>query len=525
VQYILFFLLPLFLLAKPFKVATYNVENLFDAEYAGTEYDDYQVKHNWTKRMVDIKLNHVAEVICDLDADILALQEIENENIFQQLKKKLEQVGCVYEYGVISSKKHAPIQVALLSKFHIKKTHELVVSPSSKVRNILEVQLDVLGHDLTVFVNHWKSRAYHGVESKRIKYAKVLDSRIKRLTSKDEYIILGDFNTDYDAHLGLESRLNDTEGKTGLHDILHISKNDLTQRRKLVHEHDMLQNKKKYHYTLWGELEYDKRWNTKFYGHKGTADHIILPHTLFDKQAIDYVNDSFTVFKDDYLFTKRGYIHRWQYKKGKHRGKGYSDHLPIYAFFDAKPYVENEKSSVKEMSRTNEDISYFYKHETLKHEVEIKNAVVVWKNRNNALIKQSKEGRGIFLFGCAKKLALGQEYDLLVRAVKNYKGLKELTQVYVLKTYYKKNIKQYFLNQQDLYKGIGQRQNEVIANVEGHYIDKHFIMQGLKIPIYFKSKKYTPSNGKKIKIHLGLLGYYKRLQLVIFSKKDFEIME
>ena len=66
-RYRLLYLLPLLLFSKPFKVATYNVENLFDAEYVGTEYDDYRKKHNWTKRMVDIKLNHVAEVICDLD--------------------------------------------------------------------------------------------------------------------------------------------------------------------------------------------------------------------------------------------------------------------------------------------------------------------------------------------------------------------------------------------------------------------------------------------------------------------------
>ena len=81
-RYILFLLLPFLLFSKPFKVATYNVENLFDAEYVGTEYDNYTVKRNWTKRMVEIKLDHVAEVICDLDAELLGLQEIENAQIF-----------------------------------------------------------------------------------------------------------------------------------------------------------------------------------------------------------------------------------------------------------------------------------------------------------------------------------------------------------------------------------------------------------------------------------------------------------
>ena len=119
-RYIFLFLVSTFLFSEPFKVATYNVQNLFDAEYVGTEYDDYTLKHNWTKRMVDIKLNHVSEVICDLDADILGLQEIENANIFEQLKKRLSRVGCGYRYSAITSKKDAPIQVALLSRFPIK---------------------------------------------------------------------------------------------------------------------------------------------------------------------------------------------------------------------------------------------------------------------------------------------------------------------------------------------------------------------------------------------------------------------
>jgi len=315
VRYLLLFLLPLFIFSKPFKVATYNVENLFDAEYVGTEYDDYRKKHNWTKRMVDIKLNHVAEVICDLDAQILGLQEIENSNILEQLKKRLSHVGCGYRYSAITSKKDASIQVALLSRFPIKKQRELQVSYSPRVRNILEdeVEVDVNGESLWLFVNHWKSRAYHGVESKRMKYAKVLKKRLDTLSESKPYIVLGDFNTDYDAHLSLEKKIDDTNGRTGLHHVMNIVKDG-----RLVTEPDMLQNFSGYHYTLWRELDLEQRWNTKFYGKKGTADHIILPPTLFDKKGIEYVNNSFKVFRKAYLFTKRGYINRWQYKKGKH---------------------------------------------------------------------------------------------------------------------------------------------------------------------------------------------------------------
>ena len=519
-QYLLLLLLPCLLFTNPFKVATYNVENLFDAQYVGTEYDDYTKKHNWTKRMVEVKLNHVAEVICDLDADILGLQEVENANILEKLKKRLSRVGCGYGYAAITSKKDATIQVALLSRFPIKKQKELQVSYTSRVRNILEVDVDVEGEPLKLFVNHWKSRAYQGVESKRIKYAKTLKIRLEKLSKSKSYIILGDFNTDYDAHLSLEKKLDDTYGKTGLHHVLGVEKNG-----HLVTEFDMLRHSDGYHYTLWKELSLQKRWNTKFYGKKGTADHILLPANMFDKKGIDYVNNSFGIFKKSYLFTKRGYINRWQYKKGKHRGKGYSDHLPIYAYFDTKPYHAGVDSVETKTVREVKHIEYLYTQEVLENEVILEDVVVIWKHQRNALIKQSKEGRGIFLFGCANALELGQKYDISVSAIKSYKGLKEVTHAYSMAEKGEVDISPYILKSYDFSKKIAYRQNEVIQYITGTVKKKYFYAQGRKIPIYFKKKKSTPPNGAKLKIHNALLGYYKKLQLVVYSQKDFTVLE
>ena len=517
---LLLLLLPLFVFAKPFKVATYNVENLFDAIYVGTEYDDYQAKYNWTKRMVDIKLNHVAEVICDLDADILGLQEIENANILKQLQRRLSRVGCAYKYSAITSKKNAPIQVALLSRFRIKSTKELQVSYSPQVRNILEVELNVEGEALWVFVNHWKSRAYQGVESKRMKYARVLKARLERFSTTKPYIVLGDFNTDYDAHLSLEKKIDDTAGKTGLHHVLGLLHDGV-----LVDENRMLKSKKGQHYTLWSELAYSQRWNTKFYAKKGTPDHIVLSPALFDAKGIDYVNNSFKVFRQDYLFTKRGYINRWQYKKGKHRAKGYSDHLPIYAYFDSKPYKIGSDEKSHKTKRQTKKIEYLYTKVSLEHEVLLEDAVVIWKQRGNAIIKQSKEGRGVLLFGTAHGLKAGQKVDLLVKAIKDYKGLKEVTHAYVLKEKGNVDVSTYHLNADAFLTKRANRQNQVIKNLVGIVKNRYFYSQGKKIAIYFKKKQLTPKNGSKIKIHNALIGYYKQLQLVIYRKEDFSILE
>jgi endonuclease/exonuclease/phosphatase family metal-dependent hydrolase len=509
-QYFFFLFFPIFLLSTPFKVATYNVENLFDAVNNGTEYKEYiPHTHNWNSRMVEIKLNHIAEVICDLDADILALQEIENESIFTQLQKRLLTVGCGYDYGAISHKRGAAIQVALLSRFPITKQREIVVHRSSKVRNILEVDVEVKHRSLKLFVNHWKSKAYHGYESKRIVYAKVLQRRIAQLSNATEYILLGDFNSDYNAYLTLEDKNNNTHGKTAFSDVL---------KTKIDEEH-IVKAPKGWHYTLWYELPVEERWSHKFYGKKSSLDQIVIPKTMVNEKGIEYVNDSFKVFKASYLFTKRGYINRWQYKKGKHRAKGYSDHLPIYAYFDTKSYVKNSKTQRRER-QTLSSIESLYKREKLTHSVLLKRVVVLFKRGNHALIKQTPQGRGIFLYGCASLLQEGGVYDLRVESIKNYYGLKEITTAYVLKKYSKISRQSYVENPTRTL-----QQNELLRNIAGVYRHKKFYFEGRVLPIYFKNRKFTPKNGSKLKIAYALVGYYKKLQLVVFSKKDFKILE
>jgi len=509
-RYFILFLYPYFLLATPFKVATYNVENLFDETFQGSEYKEYiPGKHNWNKRMVEIKLNHVAEVICDLDADILGLQEIENENIFKRLITRLEKVGCAYKYSAITHKKNASIQVALLSRYPIMKHHDIQVSYSPRVRNILEVELNVKGTLLTLFVNHWKSKAYKGYESKRIKYAKALQSRIAKLSPSKEYIILGDFNSDYNAYLTLDTKNNDTQGKTGFSDIL----------RTKIDEHEIVKAQQGKHYTLWKELAVEERWSHKFYGKKSSLDQIVLPQKMFDGKGIDYVNNTFKVFKAAYLFTKRGYINRWRYKNGKHKAKGYSDHLPVFAYFDSKPYKKDKnKHSLHGMETKN--IEYLYSIESLKKQVKLEDVVVVLKRGHSAVVKQKVSGRGVYLYGCAGKLKEGYKYDLLVDGIKTYKGLKEITSAYKLKEKGSVDISAYC---HTLHENL--EQNEVVKDTIGVYDKRILRVEGREFPLYFKKKKLIPENNTKLKIHYAHLGYYKKLQLVIYSKKDFEIME
>jgi len=520
VRYLLLFLLPLLIFAKPFKVATYNVENLFDANFQGTEYSDYiPKKHNWNRRMVEIKLNHTAEVICDLNADILGLQEIENSNIFKALQKRLKRVGCEYRYSAITHKKGAAIQVALLSRFPITYKKELQVSYSPYIRNILEVEVNINKKSLTLFINHWKSKSMKGFESKRIKYAKCLEKRILSMPKYKEYIILGDLNSDYNAYLTLKRRLNDSNGITGICNILKTTKNG-----KLIAKQNILKLEKGSHYNTWQDLPFTNRWNHKYYGNKSTLDHILLPSSMFDGRGLDYVNNSFNVFKAPYLFTKRGYINSWKYKKGKHLGKGYSDHLPIYAYFDNKPYVA-DKNSNKIVKNVNKNIEYLYTINSLQEPVKLKDVVVVLKRGRYAVVKQRAKGRGVFLYACVDGLKEGRKYDVSVQSISNYKGLKEITTLIKLKDKGAVDLTLFYVSTKNLKNLKTLRQNEVLKDFTAIYKNRKLYVNSNKISVYFKNKKLTPKNGSKIKIHYAHLGYYKKLQLVIYSHKDFTVLE
>ena len=82
-----------------FTVATWNVENLFDMKPDGTEYPEYIPNFKgWDQNSFDVKLANTTQVIKDLGAEVVALQEIENENtlncclllIFSEVKPSLK---------------------------------------------------------------------------------------------------------------------------------------------------------------------------------------------------------------------------------------------------------------------------------------------------------------------------------------------------------------------------------------------------------------------------------------------------
>lgn len=311
------------------KIATYNVENLFDLEKEGYKYKEYKpnTKSLWNKKNYKIKLNNISDVIKDIDADIIALQEIHSLKALKDLRFTLKQKGLYYQYFSIADKKTTAIKVAILSKIPFVYSKELKVTSSFKYRNILETKFKINNQNLYIFVNHWKSKA--GPESMRIVSAKKLRNRINQLGYNKNIILLGDFNSHYEENIIFlkKRKHNDTNGKTGINHVLRT----INQTQDALH----VEYKQNNLYNLWYDTNKDKRYSYIYRGKKEALDNILISQSLLNKKGINYIHKSIKSFDEKYLFKKKQ-IYRWQLshaKIPKHKGKGYSDHLAVIAKF------------------------------------------------------------------------------------------------------------------------------------------------------------------------------------------------
>ncbi len=306
------------------KIASYNVENLFDLRFDGGEYLEYipNSSSNWNKKNYNIKLKNISKVLSEIDADIIALQEIESYTALKDLQKSLARVGVHYKYIKIADKKRTSVKTAILSKIPFIKTSEIKVSSNRRYRSILEAKFKVKNEYFYLFVNHWKAKS--GPESRRIVSAKALKKRLKQLGDA-KVIATGDFNSDYEENKVFKRsrKHNDTLGKTGINDILKSSS-------KLV-----AKNCSDCMFNPWYELKKIDRFSHNFYGKKHALDNFLLSKNLLDKKGFHYKENSFNRYIQPYLYSDKG-TNRWKMSKRKpkkHLGKGYSDHLAIYASF------------------------------------------------------------------------------------------------------------------------------------------------------------------------------------------------
>ena len=189
------------------EIGFWNVENLFDLVDDPIKNDDEFAtggRKMVTQEILDMKLDHLSEVLTDLNVDILGLCEVENIDVLKMLNDRYEDKN----YSIIhfEGPDLRGIDVALFydpEKFKIVSSEAINIpfGGENPTRDILHVIGEFKEQELHVFVNHWPSN-YSGFErgvGRRKVAAAVLRSKIDEILLKDQkanIILLGDFNED-----------------------------------------------------------------------------------------------------------------------------------------------------------------------------------------------------------------------------------------------------------------------------------------------------------------------------------------
>ena len=229
--FVFYFFFSLLFCQQSLSIGFWNAENLFDLENDPLKNDDeFSIggRKKVNQKIYDLKIQHSAEVLSDLNVDILGLCEVENRKVLQDLNNSYK--GRNYSIVHYDSPDERGIDNALFydkNKFTIISSKPIrnTLKGGDKTRDILYVEGMYKNNKLHIFVNHWPSN-YGGREKaipKRFETANLVMDVIKKIQNKDKFadiILIGDFNEDPDEQninhltkIGIESLMRSMLGQ------------------------------------------------------------------------------------------------------------------------------------------------------------------------------------------------------------------------------------------------------------------------------------------------------------------------
>lgn len=201
-------------------IATFNCENLFrrfkfnnnlkPEQIEKKLKDGFIIDKTVLSTVTQTERKLTADAIKATKADIVCLQEVENMDTLRNFLST-HMPSSDYKYKMlIDAKDPRLIDVALISKipFSSVQTHQFGEEGKVFSRDCLEVNFDIEGKSLSVFVNHFKSmfdKSNLSAEEKRkltgekrIKQCEavlnIIRKKFKNSPQKDNWIVLGDLN-------------------------------------------------------------------------------------------------------------------------------------------------------------------------------------------------------------------------------------------------------------------------------------------------------------------------------------------
>lgn len=214
------------------RIGTFNCENLF-ARY---KFNSNVDPANAAKNGFDINMTKftilrepekmlTAKAIAALDADVIALEEVENLDVLKRFRNdRLKNLKYTYAI-LVDGNDPRQIDVAVLSRFpivavrsyqHLRDGNSFLFS-----RDCLVVDVQANGKTLTLFVNHLKSmldknnpsQGRKTTRAKRLKQAaevkKIVEARFGANPGTAPWAVLGDFNDYLGTGQGTTSGITD----------------------------------------------------------------------------------------------------------------------------------------------------------------------------------------------------------------------------------------------------------------------------------------------------------------------------
>lgn len=308
------------------RVATWNVENLFDTEndpdHTGDDEFTTEGWRRWSEERYQLKTSHLAEVIGEMRPDVLFMQEVENRAVLTNLVRVLGAMPEPYELPYIAhveSPSERGIDVAILSKVPFTKVE--LHMPVEDMRGILEAHAQLGGVEVVFYACHWKSwlgdmDANKEVRKKEAECVRMLVEKCLEENPESVIFVAGDFNDNCDGESitqGLRAGLERVE--TGLYHVVGA-----------IPENER------------GSFYYARRkvWNT--------FDGIVIPAAMLrgpDREGPEWrlaqEAPAVGVFKNERTMDEDGRpkpFRRVRKKDGTDvYMEGYSDHFPIWADF------------------------------------------------------------------------------------------------------------------------------------------------------------------------------------------------
>lgn len=203
------------------RIGTFNCENLF-ARYRFKQNLEPTSGDGWTINDMAFDIHNdtekriTAKAIRELNADILALQEVESLETLDRFHSQWLASKPYAHRMVIDTMDPRHIDVGLLSRHPITAVrsyrHRRNKAGTSSLfsRDCMEVDIDVEGKSLTLYINHFLSmmkgrEESHERRAEQVKaVADILDARWEKKKHKGNFIVLGDFNDYVDKDTSLK---------------------------------------------------------------------------------------------------------------------------------------------------------------------------------------------------------------------------------------------------------------------------------------------------------------------------------